>query len=862
MATVGQVPVGCDGRSTAPHYTALADDSKQEPKKREAAALISIADGHLNKEEDFVQGRLAARQAIQLFKELGDNRGIADATRVLVNSFRIEVQMLSDIKDRHGAHAREKEQEHAATLEEARQVAQEALAHFKAINDRLGEAYMLLSVCDVKSEMHNLACVQEAKEHCKDAIAIFRDVAEIKMEACAVVTLVNVYVRLGEPQEAYDAARLSLEVCRAVPEEKKVHGDALHAMALAMSMLGMDGLPTAMQALDIYREVGPQKLEAFELHTIGKMFFDRGSHREAIPYAKAATQMFEEISYGKGWQLQSRELLMKAYIHKGDSTKALKVANDGLQRAKEAKPQDLKNLVLAYQNIATANLTLAQGFSLEDAIQAADESIRICKQMGNQRWEAHCHHNIAQAQLRLGRIDACLEAAQKSVDIYAELDQKEDEATSLHTIAFAYAEKELFDKSIKVFDDIRGIYQPTSYRNEAGAMLSQARIILKKAQANATTSRRTRLLREAIYHAEGAKDAFVSIGDSRQEAEAWDFITLARQEAGDLKDAVNAAQSSALAYKNAGHWGLQANSLHRVATTMLKMERVSEAVAVATEALQMARATGNSQKETEMLMLVSQAQLAKLCANAKKSLPANTAGIIAAGQDAAIRPAREAVAISRKLHSDLHLAMSLQRLAEALLTSGSYPAALKAGEEAVEVCARAGQQSLHAMSLLAVAEAHFGLQHVQECQDAAQDALDICRGLGDEEGESKALEVIASFVTSKETTVPTTSGTTAHRGAELTASRVEAKKQTMDPDIVQRIVAEQIRSSLSDGDEEDIHLDQPLMDLGMDSLAAVSFRETLGSAIGFKLPASLIFDYPSAKAVIDFCIEESTSYSS
>jgi len=493
MASAGQLPAGCDGRSTAPHYTALADDSKQEPKKREAAALIAIADGHLNKEEEFVQGRLAARQAVQLFKELGDNRGIADATRILVNSFRIEVQTLSDMKDRHGAHADEKEQERATTLEEAEQVAQEALAHFKAVNDRLGEAYMLLSICDVKSEMHNLACVQEAKEHCKDAIAIFRDVAEGKMEACALVTLVNVYLRLGEPQEAYDTARVSLEACKALPEDRKVRGDALHAMALAMSMLGMDGLPTAMQALAIYREEGPRKLEAFELHTIGKMFFERGSHREAVSYAKAATQMFEEISYGKGWQQHSRELLMKAYIHKGDSAKALKIANEGLRRAKETQPPDLKNLVLAYQNIATAHLTLAQGFCLEDVLEAADESILICKQMGNQRWEAHCHHNIAQAQLRLGNIDACLEAAQKSIDIYMELDHKDDEATSMHTMAFAYAEKQLFDKSIQVFEDIRGIYQPISYRKEAGAMLKQAQIMLKK--ANATTNRKTRVLR-------------------------------------------------------------------------------------------------------------------------------------------------------------------------------------------------------------------------------------------------------------------------------------------------------------------------------------------------------------------------------
>jgi acyl carrier protein len=70
------------------------------------------------------------------------------------------------------------------------------------------------------------------------------------------------------------------------------------------------------------------------------------------------------------------------------------------------------------------------------------------------------------------------------------------------------------------------------------------------------------------------------------------------------------------------------------------------------------------------------------------------------------------------------------------------------------------------------------------------------------------------------------------------------------------LAQEEIAAVLASSGGASVPADQPLKDLGLDSLMAVELRNRLSGRVGTKLPTTLAFDYPTARAMSRLLLEK------
>mmetsp|Transcript_66809 Transcript_66809/g.206879 ORF Transcript_66809/g.206879 Transcript_66809/m.206879 type:complete len:115 (+) Transcript_66809:879-1223(+) len=92
-------------------------------------------------------------------------------------------------------------------------------------------------------------------------------------------------------------------------------------------------------------------------------------------------------------------------------------------------------------------------------------------------------------------------------------------------------------------------------------------------------------------------------------------------------------------------------------------------------------------------------------------------------------------------------------------------------------------------------------------------------------------------------------------GDAVVVSAAAAQPKGLDPAFVRRQLFTFVKDVMAG--EEDLELDSPFMEAGLDSLSSVALMSMVAKEFQMALSPSLVFDFPTVRALEDHLVEES-----
>jgi len=254
----------------------------------------------------------------------------------------------------------------------------------------------------------------------------------------------------------------------------------------------------------------------------------------------------------------------------------------------------------------------------------------------------------------------------------------------------------------------------------------------------------------------------------------------------------------------------------------------------------------------DTLVLLAQATFDALVIAAEKSRTPRHVLLSQGGE--ALHAATQAAAAARGVGDSY-------RTAEALLVSGRVAFALMqpavaqaAAAEATPIFDELGDKAGGAGSRLLEAQVHLNDGRLQDAYDAATQAKALAKAAGEQKVEQLALRIIQQ-TPPRPAELPTTvvqasqAAEAAVAPAPVAVAGTPATQETaLSLSVVKELVMKVGKDILGE-EEEDLTFDLALMDAGLDSLSALSFRNQLNVETKLKLPGTLMFDYPTMNDV-------------
>mmetsp|Transcript_88340 Transcript_88340/g.184613 ORF Transcript_88340/g.184613 Transcript_88340/m.184613 type:complete len:860 (+) Transcript_88340:248-2827(+) len=832
--------------SISGRYSALAEDSSLSEQARQAATRMAMAEAHLLGQGDAESALKLAKEAFDSYSSSGDKVAQADAMRLMAHAQRLQ----ADFVVYDGGSSAENQ---AADLYDAieKQV-KEQLKAFKDASDARGQGAMTLALAEIADDRRNKYDPDELRDVLRlaqQAKSLLVEGGDKKLEGLADLLIATTQYRRFEKEAAATAVEAALKNFQLVGD-RKLEAKALHLIAYGYIVRNdlEEGIRIASDALSMFREEESRYLEAFECFAMAEYFLYFRKGRDALPYAEDALDIYREVEFCRGWQAHCLDAMVQALLFRGEDRKALNTARESVELF-EAK-NDRRQLGVAYHSLVQAYMAQSD---YQNALKAVEEEHSCVQDIGDQRWEANVNLDMATVHMSAGNMDQATEAANEALELFQAMKDRQGEAFAMNKMNEVSLANMDDDAVMQTAVEQRAIFQELEDKSRA------ATCQLTIAGLTAAEGR----FDEAMGLAEEAQEWFQEAQDKEGEARALNFMAQFLCDEKDAEGAIDKAKEMRECLRDFGSKVLEANACRVLCDIHLAFDKPEDALRSAREGLTLVKKAMDKREIVEYNLLVASASMAMI----EKEVGAGAAK----GIEKALRPAKDALTIAKSLTKggrNSLMAQALHTISLAQMMAARIPEAMTAAKEAAEIFKGSGQKAEEAASVLQIANIHYAAGMQEKALEAAQEALALAKEAQASDTEKRASELVEKIQGKPKLSIEAVGGQMpagalmapadggAAGGAAAAPGAAESVAQAskgLDPEEVLHAVQEMAKAAI--GLDEELLVDSPLMDSGMDSLTAVSFRNGLQQNLGVKLPSSLMFDYPTMKEVANRIVE-------
>ena len=314
-------------------------------------------------------------------------------------------------------------------------------------------------------EYFNAGQFQESKQSFQQALEIYQDIGERRLEALSLMGIILFYASRYQYEEVILYAQQSLTILQEIGERRLIAG-LMNDLGNLYSHLGRhkQALDYYQQSLAIFRELENQAGIALSFNSLGSFYESLGQYEQALDYLQRSLAIREEIG-DQADIADSFNNLGIVYNDLGQYEKALDYHQRSLAILQETGSPaqvaaSLHNLGLVYSDLG----------QYKKALDYYQRSLAIEREIGNQADIADSLNNLGTVYSNLGQYEKALDYHQRSLTIREGIGNQDSIADSLNNLGLVYSDLGQYNKALDYYQ--RSLAIKREIGNQADIALS------------------------------------------------------------------------------------------------------------------------------------------------------------------------------------------------------------------------------------------------------------------------------------------------------------------------------------------------------------------------------------------------------